>query len=120
PFSSRYCVCIRRAWKSKQFEQLETSRYLFCAGIHNSRSWVSDAVKLMSPVVKVITWYGKFNFFKIFSALAVIFSSSSHEFSGLVYLTISTLLNWCIRINPRVSRPAAPASERNDGVKAVT
>ena len=33
--------------------------------------------------------------------------------------TISTLSNWCWRMNPRVSRPAAPASERKQGVSAV-
>ena len=37
----------------------------------------------------------------------------------MVTLTSSTLLNWCWRIMPRVSLPAAPASERKQGVQAV-
>ncbi len=40
--------------------------------------------------------------------------------SGVVTETSSTLVNWCWRIMPRVSRPAAPASARKDGVQAVT
>ena len=37
----------------------------------------------------------------------------------MVIATSSTLSNWCWRISPRVSRPAAPASERKQGVSAV-
>jgi hypothetical protein len=33
--------------------------------------------------------------------------------------TSSTLSNWCWRIMPRVSLPAAPASARKHGVQAV-
>ena len=36
PFLKR--ACMRRAWKDAQFEQLEMSRYVFCAGSHTSRS----------------------------------------------------------------------------------
>ena len=53
------------------------------------------------------------------SALSVIFSNSSNDVSGVANFTISTLLNWCKRINPRVSLPALPASERNEGLNAV-
>src|SRR5258705_88254 len=41
------------------------------------------------------------------------------ESSGFVRATISTLSNWCCRMMPRVSRPAAPASARKHDVKAV-
>ncbi len=39
--------------------------------------------------------------------------------SGVVMETSSTLVNWCWRIMPRVSLPAAPASARKHGVHAV-
>ena len=39
--------------------------------------------------------------------------------SGVVMETSSTLENWCWRIMPRVSLPAAPASARKQGVQAV-
>ena len=39
--------------------------------------------------------------------------------SGVVIETSSTLVNWCWRIMPRVSLPAAPASARKHGVQAV-
>ena len=53
------------------------------------------------------------------SAQRVMRSSSASESSGLVIDTSSTLMNWCMRIMPRVSRPALPASERKHGVAAV-
>src|SRR5260370_1045872 len=53
------------------------------------------------------------------SASAVSFSNSSIDVSAVVSLTISTFENWCRRMNPRVSFPAAPASERKHGVYAV-
>ena len=40
--------------------------------------------------------------------------------SGVVMETSSTLVNWCWRIMPRVSLPAAPASARKHGVQAVS
>ena len=40
--------------------------------------------------------------------------------AGSEQYLISTLSNWCWRIIPRVSRPALPASERKQGVSAVT
>ena len=46
-------------------------------------------------------------------------SCSSLDLSGVVTETSSTLVNWCCRIMPRVSRPAAPASARKHGVSAV-
>ena len=46
-------------------------------------------------------------------------SCSASDCSGVVIETSSTLANWCWRIMPRVSRPAAPASERKHGVSAV-
>ena len=41
------------------------------------------------------------------------------KFPALTNLTSSTLLNWCCRIRPLVSRPAEPASLRKQGVYAV-
>ena len=38
--------------------------------------------------------------------------------SGVANFTSSTLWNWCWRISPRVSLPAAPASARKQGEKA--
>ena len=46
-------------------------------------------------------------------------SCSSRDCSGVVIETSSTFLNWCWRIMPRVSLPAAPASARKDRVPAV-
>ena len=46
-------------------------------------------------------------------------SCSSFDCSGVVIETSSTLVNWCWRIMPRVSLPAAPASARKHGVQAV-
>ena len=46
-------------------------------------------------------------------------SCSSLLCSGVVIETSSTLVNWCWRIMPRVSLPAAPASARKHGVSAV-
>ena len=37
--------------------------------------------------------------------MAVMFSSSSNEFSGREKSIISTLLNWCWRMSPRMSLP---------------
>ena len=45
---------------------------------------------------------------------------SASDSSGVVMLTSSTLVNWCWRIMPLVSLPAAPASERKQGVSAVS
>src|SRR5437879_1381099 len=45
-------------------------------------------------------------------------SSSSPLCSGVVMETSSTLSNWCWRIMPRVSLPAAPGSARKHGVPA--
>src|SRR3546814_19495309 len=53
------------------------------------------------------------------SAHAVIRSCSASDWSGVVIVTISTLSNWCWRLKPRVSRPAAPAPERKHGVSAA-
>jgi hypothetical protein len=47
-------------------------------------------------------------------------SSAASLWSGRVICTISTLSNWCWRIMPRVSRPALPASERKQGLCAVS
>ena len=47
-------------------------------------------------------------------------SCSSLLCSGVVMETSSTLVNWCWRIMPRVSLPAAPASARKHGVQAVS
>ncbi len=47
-------------------------------------------------------------------------SCSSFDCSGVVMETSSTLVNWCCRIMPRVSLPAAPASARKHGVQAVS
>ncbi len=44
-------------------------------------------------------------------------SCSSLLCSGVVIETSSTLVNWCWRIMPRVSLPAAPASARKHGVQ---
>ena len=49
------------------------------------------------------------------SASAVSEFSSSSEDSVLVSLTSSTLENWWRRMKPRVSFPAAPASDRQQG-----
>ncbi|MNL69234.1 hypothetical protein D3C87_1940620 [compost metagenome] len=46
-------------------------------------------------------------------------SCSFSPSSGVVMATSSTLLNWCWRSMPRVSRPADPASERKQEVSAV-
>ena len=46
-------------------------------------------------------------------------SCSSFDCSGVVMETSSTFVNWCWRIMPRVSLPAAPASARKHGVQAV-
>src|SRR5437763_410691 len=46
-------------------------------------------------------------------------SSSSQLCSGVVMETSSTLSNWCWRIMPRVSLPAAPASARKHGVQEL-
>ena len=43
----------------------------------------------------------------------------SADCSGVVIETSSTLVNWCWRSMPRVSRPAEPASARKHGVRAV-
>ena len=45
-----------------------------------------------------------------------IVSSSCQLVSGLTNLMSSTLLNWCWRMRPRVSRPALPASARKHAV----
>ena len=51
------------------------------------------------------------------SAQASMRSCSSLLCSGVVMETSSTLVNWCWRIMPRVSLPAAPASARKHGVQ---
>ncbi|GJE43538.1 hypothetical protein AEGHOMDF_2717 [Methylobacterium soli] len=73
----------------------------------------------MSPVQRVITRKGSSRAFSTASAQASMRSCSSADFSGAVIETSSTLLNWCWRSMPRVSRPAAPASARKQGVSAV-
>ena len=57
--------------------------------------------------------------FSTSSARPVMRSCSAADCSGVVMLTSSTLGNWCWRIMPLVSLPAAPASERKHGVQAV-
>ena len=44
-------------------------------------------------------------------------SCSASDCSGVVMLTSSTLVNWCWRIMPLVSLPAAPGLERKQGVR---
>src|SRR5256885_5255813 len=49
------------------------------------------------------------------SACCVSSSCAGYDFSGWTICTSSTLSNWWLRIMPRVSLPAAPASERKHG-----
>ena len=73
----------------------------------------------MSPVHKITRRYGNPNSSKIDSAFLVISSKASQESSGFSIRTISTLSNWCKRINPLVSLPAEPASLRKHAVCPV-
>ncbi len=73
----------------------------------------------MSPVHSRMVRNGRPRRFRTSSAQAVMRSCSARLFSGVVMETSSTLENWCWRIMPRVSLPAAPASERKHGVCAV-
>ncbi len=74
----------------------------------------------MSPVHKRMVRKGRPSRFRTSSAQDVMRSCSARLSSGVVMETSSTLENWCWRIMPRVSLPAAPASERKQGVRAVT
>ncbi len=73
----------------------------------------------MSPVHRRMVRNGKPRRFRTSSAHDVMRSCSARLSSGVVMETSSTLENWCWRIMPRVSLPAAPASERKHGVQAV-
>ena len=74
----------------------------------------------MSPVHSSMVRIGSPRRFSTSSAHAVMRSCSARLSSGVVMETSSTLENWCWRIMPRVSLPAAPASARKQGVYAVT
>ncbi len=82
-------------------------------------SKVLRLAKPMSPVQSVITRYGSSSFCSTASAQPSMRSCSALDCSGVVTETSSTFVNWCWRIMPRVSRPAAPASARKQGVEAV-
>ena len=114
---------ILLAWKSPQLEQDEISLYIpfpkFCPGSQTSRSNVFLAEKPTSPEHNFIILYGNSNFFRIVSAQETKFFNSSSELIGFVIKTISTLENWCWRIIPLVSVPAAPASDLKQGVLAT-
>ncbi len=73
----------------------------------------------MSPVQRSMVRYARPRRFKTSSAQLVMRSCSARLSSGVVIETSSTFENWCWRIMPRVSLPAAPASERKHGVHAV-
>ena len=73
----------------------------------------------MSPPHSMMVRNGRPRRFSTSSARPVMRSCSSSDCSGVVIETSSTLGNWCWRIMPRVSLPAAPASERKHGVQAV-
>ena len=69
----------------------------------------------MSPVELANTRYGNSNASINSQRLFKICSCISSLCSGLQNTYCSTLLNWCTRTIPRVSRPAAPASLRKHG-----
>ena len=73
----------------------------------------------MSPVHKVTGAKRQIESSKTVSAQASMRSCSAAELSGVVIETNSHFVNWRWRSMPRVSRPAAPASERKQGVSAV-
>ena len=77
------------------------------------------ALKPISAEHKATLLYGKPNFSKQISASRVNFSCSAGLDSGVVNLTISTLLNWWTLIKPLVSLPAEPASRLKHGETAV-
>ena len=74
----------------------------------------------MSPVQSSMVWYARPSFSSTIWALATMWSCSAADCSGVAIETSSTFWNWCWRIMPRVSRPADPASERKQWVRAVS
>src|SRR4026207_1140376 len=69
----------------------------------------------MSPVDSVTVRYGSWSFLRVAAACAVSCSCACQDFDGCTICTSSTLSNWWLRIMPRVSLPAEPASERKHG-----
>ena len=55
--SRRKRICVRRAWKSVQFEHELISRYAFAPGSQTSTSYVFAALKPVSPAHSSITRY---------------------------------------------------------------
>ena len=73
----------------------------------------------MSPVHSTMVRKCRPSRFSTSSAQAVMRSCSASDCSGVAIDTSSTFSNWCWRIMPRVSLPAAPASARKHSVPAV-
>src|SRR5258708_5767237 len=107
-------MLARIAWKSLNTEHDDTSRYRSSPGAQASRSNFLYWAKPMSPVHIDSTWYRRPNRRRMSSASATSFSNSSIDDSAVVTLTSSTLENSCMRMNPRVSEPAAIAEQEGE------